>query len=91
MCAQSETFCTQFGANFVTTSVNDKSFLTMNPEKPISGKPLTQLVDELRRELAESKRANDELFRIKQKVVIANRELMTQNANLRRRLGEKVD
>lgn len=32
--------------------------------------------------IAEQKRANDELFRIKQRVVIANRELMRKNGDL---------
>jgi hypothetical protein len=37
--------------------------------------------------LDEQRRANDELFRIKQKVVIANRGLVQDNAELRARLG----
>jgi hypothetical protein len=38
-------------------------------------------------ELAEQKRANDELFRLKQKVVIANRGLLQKNSELEARLA----
>jgi hypothetical protein len=37
---------------------------------------LHELIDQLRGQLTEAKAANDELFKIKQKVVIANRELI---------------
>lgn len=43
-------------------------------------------IHEQRRVIAEQKSANDELFRLKQKVVIVNRELMQKNARLEKQV-----
>jgi hypothetical protein len=44
---------------------------------------LSSALDKANDEIARLDSANDELFRIKQKVVIANRDLLRQNADLR--------
>jgi hypothetical protein len=43
--------------------------------------------EKLQQALAEQQRYNDELFLLKQRVVIANRELMARNAELSAQLG----
>lgn len=48
----------------------------------IAAKADADMLEEMRRALEQQKRANDELFRIKQRVVIANRELVQTNSEL---------
>jgi hypothetical protein len=54
----------------------------------VQAKADADMLEELRRVIVDQKQANDELFRLKQKVVIVNRELLQKNAQLEKALAE---